>query len=470
MEKGFFICLIIVIRKKNKMFRKIIFFIFFISVFSCKQWGDTNENDCPKTSLPPGSENCNLSEPNNDTLSIILLNPSSIVVDSMKILGLSKIDSCNCDLNLQLWGSKGQPIYGNDGLAKSSNGGGGGAGGGNEITNLLKRNNINFSPNYIVKSEPINLDTLTIKTNNQVSASNANDVIGVIDSGVSSDRIWTNTRENAYNANLDDDNNGFNGDMHGWNFVKKNADILNLGINNLHGTRVSSLIERSLKKLNSNYSILPMVVLDKDNKGYLFDFICALAYSLKLNEQDVNMKFINASLSYYGYGSNVLEEYICKLKYKNINLIVSAGNKSKNSDCNNSDNPNLSLRMLKSYPACLSSIYGNVKAITSITDKIEGEYTIPEEQKFSNNFVTLGVEVDESNGAGMFLFKEINNETHLIEEIHRSGSSYATPIATAYYFLQSKNLLNDFEYRKTEFDILMEKTVKGNGLVFKKNR
>lgn len=452
------------------MFRKIIFFVFSLTVFSCNDWRGKSSYDCPKTALPSNSENCNLSKPNNDTLSIILLNPSSSVIDSIKLLGLSKIDSCNCDLNLQLWGSKGQPIYGNDGLAKSSNGGGGGAGEGNEITNLLKRNNINFSPNYIVETEPINSDTLIIKTKNPVLEASGVDVIGVIDSGIFSDRIWVNNHENINSDNLDDDYNGFRDDINGWNFVQKNNDILNLGLSNLHGTRVSSLIDRSLNGIYQNYSILPMVVLDKDNKGYLFDFICALAYSLKLNDQGINMKYINASLSYYGYGSNVLEEFVCKLNKKSISLIVSAGNRAQNSDCNNSDSPNLSTRTLKSYPACLSTIYSNVKAVTSISDKIEGDYVIPENQKYSNLFVSIGVEVDESNLNGMFSFFERNLETGLLERIERSGTSYATPIATSYYFLEKKNLLNDFKYKKIQLEYLNEKTVKGNGLVFKDNR
>lgn len=74
-------------------------------------------------------------------------------------------------------------------------------------------------------------------------------VICVIDDGINEahedlqDNIWINTGEIANNG-VDDDNNGYIDDIHGWNTYGNNGDMTDSNTGNLgsHGTRVSGLV------------------------------------------------------------------------------------------------------------------------------------------------------------------------------------------------------------------------------------
>ena len=72
-------------------------------------------------------------------------------------------------------------------------------------------------------------------------------VVAVIDGGVYmnhpdlSENIWSNPNEVDGNG-LDDDNNGFIDDMHGWNFRAGNNDVTNEGVGHHHGTPVNGII------------------------------------------------------------------------------------------------------------------------------------------------------------------------------------------------------------------------------------
>ena len=68
-------------------------------------------------------------------------------------------------------------------------------------------------------------------------------VIAIIDSGIDrthpdlASRLWVNPGEIAGNG-VDDDNNGYVDDVHGWNFVAKSANIAD---DNGHGTQVAGV-------------------------------------------------------------------------------------------------------------------------------------------------------------------------------------------------------------------------------------
>jgi len=69
-------------------------------------------------------------------------------------------------------------------------------------------------------------------------------VVAVIDTGIDinhpdlKDNIWKNPKE-IPNNNIDDDNNGFVDDVHGWNFVPNNN---NLSDDHGHGTHIAGII------------------------------------------------------------------------------------------------------------------------------------------------------------------------------------------------------------------------------------
>ena len=84
-------------------------------------------------------------------------------------------------------------------------------------------------------------------------------LLSVIDTGIdlkNSDLkkyLWTNPGESGLDQNnnpkesngLDDDNNGFADDLHGWNFIDNNNDIQDF---HGHGTHIVSIILDFLKK------------------------------------------------------------------------------------------------------------------------------------------------------------------------------------------------------------------------------
>ena len=72
-------------------------------------------------------------------------------------------------------------------------------------------------------------------------------VIAIIDTGVDTNHpdlitnLWTNSGEIPGNG-LDDDNNGFVDDIHGWNFVDNSSNVVaNADVN--HGTHVAGIAE-----------------------------------------------------------------------------------------------------------------------------------------------------------------------------------------------------------------------------------
>jgi subtilisin family serine protease len=72
-------------------------------------------------------------------------------------------------------------------------------------------------------------------------------VIAIIDKGVNLthedliQNIWINKHEVPHN-NIDDDNNGYIDDIHGWNFENNSNDVTNNGIGNWHGTPINGII------------------------------------------------------------------------------------------------------------------------------------------------------------------------------------------------------------------------------------
>lgn len=162
-------------------------------------------------------------------------------------------------------------------------------------------------------------------------------VVAVLDSGMHAlhsdlaPNLWTNPGEIAGNG-LDDDNNGFVDDVHGWDFSANNAATID---NDGHGTHVCGTIGavgnngQGVTGVNWQIRLLPLRVGD----GTFPDsaLINALRYLVTLRNRGINLVAINASLGGGGFNSLFRQE-ISSAGAAGMVLVAAAGNDGTNND------------------------------------------------------------------------------------------------------------------------------------------
>jgi subtilisin family serine protease len=187
-------------------------------------------------------------------------------------------------------------------------------GAGRGIAALLKNPHVLYAqPDFVVRptllpNDPSfpnmwNLNTLSGKDINAPEAwdlftGDPNFVIADIDTGAQWDHpdlaanIFTNTREIAGNG-VDDDNNGYVDDIHGWNFYGNNNDPSD---QNSHGTHTAGTIGAvgnngmGVTGINWRCKILPLKFLGPDG-GYISDAIRALQYAVRMGVKVSNNSY-----------------------------------------------------------------------------------------------------------------------------------------------------------------------------------
>lgn len=154
-------------------------------------------------------------------------------------------------------------------------------------------------------------------------------IVAVLDTGIDynhqdlKNNIWSSTKEIASNG-TDDDNNGYIDDIHGWNFVDNNNNILD---NNGHGTHVSGTIAAENNSIGVtgiayNSKIMPVKVLDTNGSGSYSNIAKGIYYAV-----DNGANVINLSLG--GNSSNdTLKSAIKYASSKNVIVVMAAGNNS----------------------------------------------------------------------------------------------------------------------------------------------
>lgn len=161
--------------------------------------------------------------------------------------------------------------------------------------------------------------------------------IAVVDTGVDirhpfiADNIWKNSGETGLDSmgrpketnGIDDDNNGFIDDVHGWNFATNTNDIRD---RDGHGTHIAGSIKQTIYRENpfAPFRLMPLkYFVSKNGKNSKDAFIQSLKYAI-----DAGVNIINIS----GGGRNFEErEYalLQKARDKGILVIAAAGNKAK---------------------------------------------------------------------------------------------------------------------------------------------
>ena len=156
-------------------------------------------------------------------------------------------------------------------------------------------------------------------------------VIAVIDGGVDIEhkdlqgKIWTNPREIAGNG-VDDDQNGYVDDIHGWNYIG-NAQGENIGYENLEQVRI-------FRKLNSKYKdIQSAETLEaSDRQEYALYQDCKKHYEDKLKEYSDMSNMLTTFESNLNTAESVIKTYLQKetISREDVERIKSAPENVKN--------------------------------------------------------------------------------------------------------------------------------------------
>jgi subtilisin family serine protease len=169
--------------------------------------------------------------------------------------------------------------------------------------------------------------------------------VAIIDTGVDleqpdlKENLWVNPGEYGLDErgqdkssnNIDDDQNGFVDDYHGWNFVDNN-NIPQDDNGHSHGTHCAGVIGavgnngQGIAGINWDVSIVPVKFLDAGGGGSLSNAIAAIDYA--------NIVGVDVMNNSWGGGdpSVALGEVIQAAADRNIIFVASAGNESTNND------------------------------------------------------------------------------------------------------------------------------------------
>lgn len=188
-------------------------------------------------------------------------------------------------------------------------------------------------------------------------------VVAVIDTGVDilnpdlADNIWVNTDE-VPNNGVDDDNNGYVDDVHGWNIVENNNDVSIANITEAddagavnHGTLLAGLIGASGDNgvlgagLSWHVSIMPLRAVNNSGGGDLVDIARAVNYAVDNGASIINLSFVGFTTE------PALTAALYRAYQKGVLVVAAAGNSRNDS----SGNENLT--KVKQYPICLDYDY-----------------------------------------------------------------------------------------------------------------
>ena len=155
-------------------------------------------------------------------------------------------------------------------------------------------------------------------------------IIAILDTGVDlthpdlKDNIWTNIAEAYGTKDNDNDGNGFNNDVHGWDFVNNSPNVRD---NNMHGTHVAGIAAAANNGIgivgaNPLALIMPITVLQSDGAGDVATIVKGIDYAVQNGATVLNM-----SLGLY-VNSLVLRQAL-ENAYSKAVLVAAAGNDNK---------------------------------------------------------------------------------------------------------------------------------------------
>lgn len=160
-------------------------------------------------------------------------------------------------------------------------------------------------------------------------------VVAVIDTGADlqhpalQEQLWTNAGESGLDAhgnsksdnNIDDDNNGFIDDVHGWNFADNSNRLVD---SHGHGTHIAGIIAGAAPK--SALMILKYFNPEASGETNQLNTIRAIQYAIKMKARIINY-------SAGGTERSATEQAVIQqAAEENILFVAAAGNEHSNSD------------------------------------------------------------------------------------------------------------------------------------------
>jgi subtilisin family serine protease len=203
--------------------------------------------------------------------------------------------------------------------------------------------------------------------NNQLGSSNV--YVGIIDTGIQwnhvdlVDNMWTNPFDPV--DGVDNDNNGYIDDVHGWDFSNNDSSIFDNATDDSHGTHVAGTIggtggnAQGVAGVNWDVSMISLRIfypfsMDQTVKAY--DYLT----DLKLRH---GLDVVASSNSWRGYSySAILHAAINRGAKADILMIGAAGNETINNDVN------------PPYPASLSTLNDAVDLTTGNVLETAADY------------------------------------------------------------------------------------------------
>lgn len=146
-------------------------------------------------------------------------------------------------------------------------------------------------------------------------------IVAVIDGGVDFEhpdlkgKIWTNNKEIADNS-LDDDNNGYVDDVHGWNFIG-NSKNENIEYENMEYTR----IYKKLNPIFKDYKSSEVIPANQQN-NYKMYLDCKELYFKTLNKYEKRKQSIKNFEFLFNDAQNILKSYSGKNKITKDDLFL----------------------------------------------------------------------------------------------------------------------------------------------------
>ena len=110
-------------------------------------------------------------------------------------------------------------------------------------------------------------------------------VVAIIDTGIDIENTNFNLFTNINDNGNDEDENGYSGDIHGWDFVNNSSSVYNpsLGLEQAHGTHIAGVIAETAP----NAEIMPLKVFE-NGIAYTSDIIEAIQYADMMGANIVN--------------------------------------------------------------------------------------------------------------------------------------------------------------------------------------